>query len=362
MGLVRKNAKIDPRPTREVRDGIAGDVCLRTSPDTDVITADDVRAAARRLEGLAVQTPVLRSERLDALVGARVEAKAESLQRTGSFKIRGAGNHVLSLAPDRLRAGLFAASSGNHAQAVAAVAARVGVPATILMPHDAPPNKRAATEALGATVIGYDRYAEDREALAARVATERVLHQVPAFDDPLVMAGQGTVALELIADVGELDVLYVPVGGGGLAAGCGTIARELHPGIELVGVEPAAADDTRRSLAAGRRIRIEQPRTIADGLAAPSPGELTFAVNRRLLDRLEVVTEDQIAAAMGLARDLLDLVLEPSGATAMAGVVADGAGGRGRLGGRRVGVVLSGGNVSAERFAALVPGGSTLSG
>ena len=330
-------------------------------PDA-VLTAEDVERAAGRIEGLAHRTPVRRSAGLDALVGAQVSAKAESLQRTGSFKIRGAGNHVLSLAPDRLEAGLFAASSGNHAQAVAAVAARVGVPATILMPHDAPPSKRAATEALGAAVLGYDRYAEDREALAARIAAERGLHQVPAFDDPLVMAGQGTAALELLTDVGELDALYVPVGGGGLAAGCGTIATHLCPGIELVGVEPSAADDTRRSLAAGRRVRIEQPRTVADGLAAPTPGEHTFAVNRRLLDRVEVVSEGQIAAAMGVARDLLDLVLEPSGATALAGVLADGAGGRDRLRGLRVGVVLSGGNVSAERFAALVGGGSTLSG
>ena len=326
------------------------------------IAPDDVRAAARRLKGVARRTPVLSSVGLDALVGAQVSAKAESLQRTGSFKIRGAGNHVLSLDPDRLPAGLFAASSGNHAQAVAAVAARVGLPATILMPHDAPPNKRAATEALGATVIGYDRYAEDREALGARIAAERGLHQVPAFDDPLVMAGQGTVALELVAAVGELDALYVPVGGGGLAAGCGTIAKHRCPWIELVGVEPSAADDTRRSLAAGRRVRIEQPRTIADGLAAPTPGERTFAVNRRLLDRVEVVSESRIAAAMAIARDLLDLVLEPSGATALAGVLADGAGGRDRLRGLRVGVVLSGGNVTAERFAALVAGGSTLSG
>ena len=327
-----------------------------------LLTAEDVMRAVGRIEGLAHRTPVRRSADLDALVGAQVSAKAESLQRTGSFKIRGAGNHVLSLAPDRLAAGLFAASSGNHAQAVAAVAARVGVPATILMPHDAPPNKRAATEALGATVIGYDRYAEDREALGARIAGERSLHQVPAFDDPLVMAGQGTVALELLADVGELDVLYVPVGGGGLAAGCGTIAKHRCPGIELVGIEPSAAADTRRSLAAGRRVRIEQPRTIADGLAAPTPGEHTFAVNRRLLDRVEVVSESQIAAAMGVARDLLDLVLEPSGATALAGVLADGTGGRDRLRGLRVGVVLSGGNVTAERFAVLVAGGSTLSG
>jgi threo-3-hydroxy-L-aspartate ammonia-lyase len=243
---------------------------------------------------------------------------------------------------------LLAASSGNHAQAVAAVAALLGTEVTVLMPSDAPAGKRAATLEYGAHVLTYDRYAEDREQLAARLAEERGLVQVPAYDDPLVMAGQGTAALELLTDVGALDVLLVPVGGGGLIAGCGTIARDLCPGIELVGVEPAAGDDTRRSLAEGRRVRVAVPRTIADGQQADVPGRLTFEVNRRQVDRIELVTDEQVTAAMRFAFERLKLVLEPSGATALAAVLT----GRG-LAGRRVGLVLSGGNVTLDRFAEL---------
>jgi threonine dehydratase len=311
---------------------------------------DDVRRAAERIAGLARRTPVIGSRSLDSLTGGTVVCKAESLQRTGSFKVRGAANRILALAQQELSRGLLAASSGNHAQAVAAVAAELGVEATILMPGDAPANKRAATEGYGARVITYDRYDQDREDLATRLAQERGLVQVPAFDDPWVMAGQGTVALELIGEVGDLDTLVVPVGGGGLMAGCGTIARDLCPGVELVGVEPAAGDDTRQSLAQGRRIRIPVPRTIADGQQADTPGRLTFEVNRRQVDRIEVVTDAQVVAAMMFAFDRLKLVLEPSGATALAAVLAGGS----RLAGRRVGVVLSGGNVSRERFEALV--------
>ncbi len=321
----------------------------RAAAGPDLLTETDVRAAAARLDGLARRTPVVVARRLDELTGAQVLCKAESLQRTGSFKIRGAGNKVLALPVPVRAGGVFAASSGNHAQAVAAVARHLGVPATILMPHDAPANKRAGTEEHAATVLTYDRYTQDREALAAELAQQRGLPQVPAYDDPLVMAGQGTAALELLEDVGALDVLVVPVGGGGLAAGCGTIARALHPDIELVGVEPSAADDTRRSLAAGERVRIDPPRTIADGLQVPVPGELTFEVNRRLLDRVDVVSETQIVAAMRFAFERLKLVLEPSGATSLAGVLAAGE----RYAGRRVGVVLSGGNVAPRRFAEL---------
>jgi threo-3-hydroxy-L-aspartate ammonia-lyase len=314
------------------------------------VTPDDVRAAAQRVAGLARRTPLVTSPRLDALTGATVVCKAESLQRTGSFKVRGAANRILALDPGERGRGLLAASSGNHAQAVAAVAAAVGARATILMPHDAPANKRAATEAHGAQVLGYDRYAQDREELATRIARERGLVQVPAYDDPWVMAGQGTAALELLEEVGAVDVLVVPVGGGGLAAGCGTIARALCPDVELVGVEPAAGDDTRRSLLAGRRIRIPVPRTIADGQQADTPGRLTFEVNRRQLDRVEVVTDEQVVGAMAFANEHLGLVLEPSGATALAAVLTGGQ----TFAGRRVGVVLSGGNVSVERFGELL--------
>lgn len=320
-----------------------------TSPG-HVLTPGDVHQAARRIARLARRTPVVGSRTLDALTGAAVVCKAESLQRTGSFKVRGAANRVLALSAEERARGLLAASSGNHAQAVAAVAAELGIETTILMPGDAPANKRAATEEYGARVLIYDRYDQDREDLATRLSTERGLVQVPAFDDPWVMAGQGTVALELISEVGDLDVLVVPIGGGGLMAGCGTVARDLCPEIELVGVEPAAGDDTHRSLAQGRRIRIPVPRTIADGQQADTPGRLTFEVNRLLVDRIELVTDDQVVAAMAFAFERLKLVLEPSGATALAAVLAAGP----RLAGRRVGAVLSGGNVSMERFGELV--------
>ena len=337
---------------------------VMSAPRPDVVlTAEDVVRAAARIEGLALRTPVRRSAGLDALVGAQVSAKAESLQRTGSFKIRGAGNHVLSLAPDRLGAGLFAASSGNHAQAVAAVAARVGVPATILMPHDAPPNKRAATEALGASrdrvrpVRRGPRGARRPDRRRARPAPGPCLRR-PAGDG----RARGPSPSSCWRTSGSSTRCTSPSEGVVWRPGAARSPSTGAPGSSWWASSRAAADDTRRSLAAGRRVRIEQPRTIADGLAAPTPGEHTFAVNRRLLDRVEVVSESRIAAAMAVARDLLDLVLEPSGATALAGVLADGAGGRDRLQGLRVGVVLSGGNVTAERFAALVAGGSTLSG
>jgi threonine dehydratase len=218
------------------------------------------------------------------------------------------------------------------------------------MPHDAPANKRAATEEYGAEVVTYDRYTQDRETLADRLAGERGLTQVPAYDDPWVMAGQGTTALELVEEVGVLDSLVVPVGGGGLMAGCATIARDLCPDVELVGVEPAAGDDTRQSLTQGRRVRIPVPRTIADGQQADVPGRLTFEVNRRLVDRVEVVSDEQVVGAMRFAFERLKLVLEPSGATALASVLAR----PGGLRGRRVGVVLSGGNVSVARFGELL--------
>ena len=315
-----------------------------------VVTAQDVCDATARIAAVARRTPVVGAQALADLTGARVSCKVEALQRTGSFKIRGAASKVLAMDDAERSRGLLAASSGNHAQAVAAVAALTGCSATVLMPHDAPSAKRAATEAYGARVIGYDRYTQDREQLAAQLAEERKLTQVPAYDDPLVMAGQGSVALELVEQVGELDALVVPVGGGGLMAGCGTIARDRCPSVELVGVEPAAGDDTRRSLTAGHRVRIPVPRTIADGQQADIPGQLTFEVNRHQVDRILTVTDEQIVAAMRFAFERMKLVLEPSGATALAAVLAVGQ----EWAGAHVGVILSGGNVDVERFASLV--------
>jgi threo-3-hydroxy-L-aspartate ammonia-lyase len=315
-----------------------------------VIELADVEAAARRLEGIAHRTPVFTSRTLDERTGARVHVKAECFQRGGAFKFRGAYNKISSLDEDALRRGVLAYSSGNHAQAVALAAALLGSHATIVMPEDAPAAKLDATRGYGAEIVPYDRWRESREEIGARLAGERGLELVRPYDDPLVMAGQGTAALELLEKVAELDLLLVPVSGGGLLAGCSTVAKALRPGIHVVGVEPEAGDDTRRSLAAGERVRIEVPRTIADGLQATEPGELTFEVNRRRVDEVVTVSDDEIVAAMTFLYDRLKLVAEPSGAVGIAALLA----GKVDAGGRAAGVVLSGGNVGAARFAELV--------
>ncbi|MFI6827359.1 threo-3-hydroxy-L-aspartate ammonia-lyase [Kribbella sp. NPDC050241] len=314
------------------------------------LSLTDVRAAAERIAGVAHRTPVLTSRTLDERVGAHVFLKAENFQRIGAFKFRGAYNAVSRLSADQLQHGVAAYSSGNHAQAVALAARIAGTVAVILMPEDAPPTKLAATRGYGAEVVTYDRYTQDRAALAKELATERGLTLIPPYDHYDVMAGQGTVALELIEEVGRLGALLVPVGGGGLMAGCATAATLLSPGIRMIGVEPEAGDDHARSLAAGERVEIDVPRTIADGQAISSPGELTFAVNRRLVDSFELVSDDEIVAAMAFAFERLKIVLEPSGASALAALLA------GRIQGlpERVGVVLSGGNVGLDRFRELL--------
>jgi threonine dehydratase len=315
-----------------------------------MITLDDVRAAAERLQGVAHHTPVLTSRTLDAATGATVLCKAECFQRGGAFKFRGAYTMISQLDAEQRARGVAAYSSGNHAQAVAIAASLVGAPATILMPADAPAVKVEATRGYGAEVVTYDRYAEDREQIGRELAQRRGLTLVPPYEHPLVISGQGTVALELLQHEPRLDALLVPVGGGGLIAGCATAAKALAAGITVIGVEPQAGDDTRQSLAAGRRVRIDVPRTIADGQQAETPGELTFAINRELVDAVELVSDAEIVAGMRFAFDRLKVVLEPSGASALAALLA----GRVRLPGRRVGVVLSGGNVGADRFAQLL--------
>ncbi|MFD6037555.1 threonine ammonia-lyase [Streptomyces griseoincarnatus] len=321
---------------------------------TPPITLDDVRSAAARLHGVAHRTPVLRSRTLDALVGAEVHLKCENFQRVGAFKFRGAYNTVSRLPPDRLSRGVVAYSSGNHAQAVALAARELGTTAVVVMPEDAPPSKRAATEGYGAEVVSYDRYTGDRAALAESLATERGLTLVPPYDHPHVIAGQGTAALELLEETGELGALIAPVGGGGLIAGSATAVKGLYPATRVVGVEPEAGDDTRRSLEEGRRVTVPVPRTIADGQAVPTPGELTFAVNRRLLDGVVLVDDEAIEEAMRFAFTRLKIVLEPSGATPLAALLT----GRAGLLPPRVGLILSGGNIDAERFARLcAPGG-----
>jgi len=315
-----------------------------------VIELSDVQAAARRLDGVANRTPVVRSRTLDGLVGAEAHVKAECFQRGGAFKFRGAYNKIASLPEAALRNGVVAYSSGNHAQAVAIAARLLGTTATILMPEDAPPAKVDATRGYGAEIVRYDRWTERREEIGERLAAERGLELVRPYDDPLVMAGQGTTALELLDEAPELDVLVVPVGGGGLIAGCATAAKALRPSIVVVGVEPAAGDDTRRSLAAGKRVRIDVPRTIADGLQSDEPGELTFEVNRRLVDGIVTVTDAEILDAMAFLFDRMKVVTEPSGAVGVAALIA----GRIDAGGGRVGVVVSGGNVGVARFAELL--------
>jgi threonine dehydratase len=316
------------------------------------ITVDDVRRAAGVLDGRIHRTPLLTSHTLDDLVGARVVLKAEHLQRAGAFKIRGATNRLLSLTPQERDRGVVAFSSGNHAQAVALAARETGTSAVIVMPVDAPPAKLAATAGYGAEVVTYDRSAgQDREVVARAIADRDGRVLVPPYDDPLVMAGQGTVALELLADAPGLDVVVVPVGGGGLVAGCATYLRSVSPGIRIVGVEPALGDDTRRSFDAGHRVRIPFPATIADGLAAETPGERTFPVLQRGVDEIVTVTDDEILDAMVFLFDRMKQVVEPSGAVGVAALLAGSLGAEARS---NVGVVVSGGNVGSARFAELV--------
>jgi threo-3-hydroxy-L-aspartate ammonia-lyase len=316
-----------------------------------VIELGDVQVAAQRLHGIAHRTPVLTSHTLDGLAGASVYVKAECFQRGGAFKFRGAYNKIASLSEDERARGVLAYSSGNHAQAVAIAARLLGTSATIVMPEDAPDAKLEATRGYGAEIVLYDRFGQNREEIGAQLAEERGLALVKPYDDPLVMAGQGTVALELLVEVPELDLLVTPVGGGGLIAGCATVAKTLQPSIRVAGVEPATGNDTAQSLAAGKRVNVGVPRTIADGLQAAQPGELTFDVNRELVDEIVTVSDAEIIDAMAFLFDRMKLVVEPSGAVGIAALL------NGRLRGNAVGVVISGGNVGVQRFAELIGSG-----
>jgi threonine dehydratase len=305
-----------------------------------VIGPEDVRAAARVLDGVAHRTPVITSRTL----GEHVVLKPESLQRGGAFKFRGAYNKISSLPTGTP---VFAYSSGNHAQAVALSSKLLGSPATILMPEDAPHSKLDATRGYGAEVVLYDRYSGDRESIADELAAERGAALVRPYDDPLIMAGAGTAALELLEDGGLVETLVVPVGGGGLIAGSATIAKEL--GVKwVVGVEPEAGDDWKQSFAAGTIVAIDVPRTIADGLQTHAPGKLTWEVASRLVDEIVTVTDQQLVEAMRFAFERLKLVIEPSGAVGIAAVL------NGLVSGDRIGVIVSGGNVGAARFAELI--------
>jgi threonine dehydratase len=311
------------------------------------IQAGDVRAAAERIRALARKTPVMTSAGFDREAGTSVFFKCENLQRGGAFKIRGASNLILSLPASSLERGVVAYSSGNHAQATAIAARHVKAPATIVMPEDAPRSKLQATRAYGAKVVTYNRFNESREAIAAGILKASGATLVPPFDHPMIMAGQGTAALELLEETGPLDALITPVGGGGLLSGCATIAKAVQPEIRVFGAEPEGANDTFLSLMAGERVAVPHPDTIADGLRAPKPGELTFAVMKRLVERVILVSEDEIRAAVKFVLLRLKILVEPSGAVPVAAVLFK------KLPPeiRRVGVVVSGGNVDFEDLA-----------
>ncbi len=314
------------------------------------LDADDVARAADQLAGVAHRTPVLTSRRLDDRLGSHLHLKAEHLQRVGAFKFRGAYHAVASLDP-RIRArGVVAFSSGNHAQAVALACRLLGVDATIVMPHDAPAVKVEATVGYGAEVIRYDRYTEDRRRIGRAVAEERGATVIPPYDDPHVMAGQGTVARELLEDVPGLEVLVVPVGGGGLLGGCAVAARAIAPDLTIIGVEPAERRAARDALAAGRVVEVPVPRTRLDGQQTPEIGERPLAVFQQLVDEVVGVTDDQVAAAMRTLASTTKQLVEPSGASALAAVLS----GHLDVAGAQVGVVLSGGNIAPQAFADVV--------
>ena len=310
----------------------------------------DIRRAADRLRGMAHETPVLTSRTADALTDAALFFKAENLQRGGAFKFRGAANAIAALDPAARGRGVVTYSSGNHAQALAYAARLLGSNATIVMPHDAPAVKLAATRDYGGTVVFYDRYTEDRAAIAGAIAAERGLAIIPPFDHPAVMAGQGTVALELLAAVPDLDLLLVPLGGGGLLSGCAIAARALNPAIRIVGVEPEAGNDGQQSLRAGRIISIPVPKSIADGAVTTALGEYTFPVIAELVDDIVTVPDAALIDAMRFFAERMKLIVEPTGclgaAAAFSGAVP--------VAGKRVGIVLSGGNVDVARLGSLL--------
>jgi threonine dehydratase len=315
------------------------------------LTIDDVRAAAQRLCGRITRTPVLTSEAFDDASGYAVYFKCENLQRAGSFKIRGALNKLLTLSDDARRRGVVAFSSGNHAQGVALAARLVGTSAIICMPTDAPRLKLDATRGYGAQVVLYDRQKDDREAIARRIAADTGREVVPPYDDYAIMAGQGTAALELFEEVPDLDALLTPVGGGGLMAGCGTVARALQPAVHLIGVEADTAHDTYLSLQKGERVSIPPPPTIADGIRLTTPGALTFPILQRNLTEIVLVSDAEILAAVRRLAIDAHIVVEPTGAVPAAAVLG---GGLPLPRGAKVGVVLSGGNIDPALLASVL--------
>jgi threonine dehydratase len=318
----------------------------------DLPSYGDVVAAAARLDGHAHRTPALRSRQADALLGAEVVFKCENFQRSGAFKFRGAYSALSRFTEAQRRTGVVAFSSGNHAQAIALSAQLLGMPATIVMPHDTPAIKLAATRGYGAEVVIYDRFTEDREAIGRRLAGERGMTLIPPFDHPDVIAGQGTATKELIEEVGELDYLFVCMGGGGLVSGAALAARALAPRCKVYGVEPEAGNDGQQSFRTGAIVHIATPRTIADGAQTQHLGELTFAIIRRELADVLTATDAQLVEAMRFFAERMKLVVEPTGCLAFAAARHAGL----PIAGKRVGILVSGGNIDLARYAELIAG------
>jgi threo-3-hydroxy-L-aspartate ammonia-lyase len=322
----------------------------RTRDERALPVYSDIAAAARTLEGKSHRTPVLTSRTIDARTAARVFFKCENLQRVGAFKFRGAYNALANLAAAQKRHGVVAYSSGNHAQAVALAGAMLGISATIVMPSDAPAVKIDATRGYGADVVLYDRTTDDREAMTARLVRERGLTLIAPFNDPHIIAGQGTAAMELLEETGPLDVLLVPCGGGGLLSGCAIAAQTLAPGIRVIGVEPAAGDDVTRSFRSGVIQSVHNPATIADGARTSAPGDITFALIMQHVSDMLTVDDTELIRTMWYLWERLKTIVEPTGALGAAALLE----GKLDVTGRRIGVILSGGNADLQQLARLV--------
>ncbi|MTC61070.1 threo-3-hydroxy-L-aspartate ammonia-lyase [Providencia rustigianii] len=313
-------------------------------------TYQDVEAASARIANFAHKTPVMTSSTINQQFGAELFFKCENFQRMGAFKFRGALNALAQFTPQQKKAGVIAFSSGNHAQGIALAAQILNIPATILMPLDAPEVKVAATEGYGASVVRFDRYTQDREQLTQELATQQGLTIIPPFDHPHIIAGQGTSAKELFEEVGELDALFVCLGGGGLLSGCALAARALSPNCKVYGVEPEAGNDAQQSFRSGKIVHIETPKTIADGAQTQHIGHYTFALIQQNVDDILTATDEQLVDCMKFYAERMKMVVEPTGCLSFAAAVKM----KEELRGKRIGIIVSGGNVDIKRFAELM--------